>query len=338
MRDDIRWGVIGAGDTARRFATALRFVPGTSLALVWTRRWEAADSLAKTFGGVASGTLEQMLDGPIHSVYIATHPDSHYGYAMKALAAGKHVLCEKPSMLNGMQLDEVLAAARTRGLLFMEAMKPPFFPLYRKLREHLDHDPIGQVGFVRAGSSLANVASSHPIYNRDLGGGSLLGIGPYEAFLALDWLGPVEQVQTLGQLGPTGIDTLATLQTRHLHGFAQLYCGLGLHGEGDALLAGPWGNVAITSKWWNPVHATIRYVDGRTVELHEPFESTGLNYEIDHFCALQRAGCAESPILTHAISRHMMTILDQARAAIGLVYPQEMQSPTWTARQRSKPI
>ncbi len=102
--------------------------------------------LTKTLGGAACGTLEQMLEGPIHSVYIATHPDSHHAYAMEALAAGKHVLCEKPSMLNGTQLAEVLAAARSRGLLFMEAMKPPFFPLCRKLRQHLDDYPIGLCG------------------------------------------------------------------------------------------------------------------------------------------------------------------------------------------------
>ncbi|GAC1651948.1 MAG: Gfo/Idh/MocA family oxidoreductase [Acidobacteriaceae bacterium] len=324
MIRNIKWGVIGAGDTARRFVTALPFVPGTNLSSVWTRRWETAESFAATFGAVASVTLEQMLSFPIDAVYIATHADSHHVYALMALAAGKHVLCEKPSMLNGPQLDEVLAVARAQGLLFMEAMKPPFFPLYRKLRQHLDQDPIGQVGFVRAGSSLATVPSNYPIYSHNLGGGSLLGIGPYEAFLALDWLGPLEQVQTFGQIGPTGIDTFATLQTRHLNGFAQLYCGLGFHGEGDALLAGPLGSVSILSKWWNPVHATIRYVDGRIIELHEPFESTGFNYEIDHFCSLQRQGCAESPIMPHAMSLQMMKILDQARAAIGLVYPQEL--------------
>jgi scyllo-inositol 2-dehydrogenase (NADP+) len=82
----------------------------------------------------------------------------------------------------------------------MEAMKTPFFPLYHRLREHLEQDPIGQVAFVRAGSSVANLPLNHPIYNLDVGGGSLLGIGPYEAFLALDWLGPVERVQTFGQI------------------------------------------------------------------------------------------------------------------------------------------
>ena len=205
----VTWGVIGGGDSARRFAVGLRHVTGAKLASVWTRKREVAEAFAAHFGGATTCTLEQMLSGPVDAVYIATHPDSHHAYALAALAAGKHVLCEKPSMLNGQQLDEVLVAASIRGLLFMEAMKPPFFPLYRRLREHLEQDPIGQIAFVRAGSSIADIPLNHPIYNLDVGGGSLLGIGPYEAFLALDWLGPVEQVQTFGQIGPTGIDTFA---------------------------------------------------------------------------------------------------------------------------------
>jgi hypothetical protein len=89
------------------------------------------------------------------------------------------------------------------------------------------------------------------------------------------------------------------------------------------LLAAPLGNVAIPSKWWNPVHATIRYVDGRTAELDELFESTGFNYEVGHFSDLLRSS-TESPIMTHDMSRQMMSILDHARVAIGRVYPQEL--------------
>jgi predicted dehydrogenase len=162
-------GVIGGGDSARRFGAGLRHVTGAKLASVWTRKRKVADAFAAHFGGAATCTLEQMLSGPIDAVYIATHPDSHHAYALAALAAGKHVLCEKPSMMNGQQLEEVLVAASIRGLLFMEAMKPPFFPLYRRLREHLEQDPIGQVAFVRAGSSIANIPLNQPIYNLDVG-------------------------------------------------------------------------------------------------------------------------------------------------------------------------
>ena len=150
-----------------------------------------------------------------------------------------------------------------------------------------------------------------------------MGIAPYEAFLALDWLGPVGTIQTLGGLGPTGVDQFASLQTQHEHGVAQLYSGLGLHGHGDALLAGPLGNVAIPAKWWNPEKATIRYLDGRVVELYEPILSTGFNYETQHFCELLRAGRTESPVMTFDRSRQMMRILDTGRAALGLIFPQE---------------
>ena len=75
------------------------------------------------FGGATTCTVEQMLSGPVDAVYITTHADSHHAYALAALAAGKHVLCEKPSMLNGQHPEEVLVAASIRGLLFIEAMK-----------------------------------------------------------------------------------------------------------------------------------------------------------------------------------------------------------------------
>ncbi len=322
----VRWGVIGAGDAAQRFAQGLTHVPDTRLVAVWTRRLIAAREFAEEYSTNACDSLRSLLASEIDAVYIGTHPDSHRAFALEAIAAGKHVLCEKPSMLNEKELDEVLRAAKTRGLLFMEAMKPPFFPLYRRLREHLEQDPIGQVGFVRAGSSLADIPSGHPLYNIELGGGSLLGIAPYEAFLALDWLGRLESVDTVGCLGPTGVDIFASMQTLHQHGIAQLYCGLGLHGHGDALLAGALGNVAIPAKWWNPSSATIRYLDGRTVELEEPIVSSGFNYETEHFCEILRDGRTESPVMTHSMSRQMMRILDRARNSIGLVYPQEQEA------------
>jgi predicted dehydrogenase len=322
----IRWGVIGAGDAAQRFAQGLSQVQEARLFSVWTRRFAAAQEFAALYGSAPHESLRSLLASPIDAVYIGTHPDSHRSYALEAIAAGKHVLCEKPSMLNEKELDEVLRAARKRGLLFMEAMKPPFFPLYRRLREHLERDPIGQVGFVRAGSSLADIPAEHPLYDIELGGGSLLGIAPYEAFLALDWLGRLESVDTIGCLGPTGIDIFASMQTQHEHGIAQLYSGLGLHGHGDALLAGTLGNVAIPAKWWNPSSATVRYLDGRVVELEEPIVSSGFNYETEHFCELLREGRLESPVMTHDMSRQMMRILDRARASIGLVYPQEQEA------------
>ena len=275
----IRWGVVGPGRAAGRFAEGLKVVQGATLQAVWGRNRVSMRAFALRFGvPQAHDTLAQLLAGDIDAVYIATHADTHAQMSMLALEAGKHVLCEKPAALNERQLSEVICAAGRNGRLFMEAMKPPFFPLYRRLRQHLESDPIGPIGFVRAGYADATLAPDYALHFAELGGGGIMGIGPYQAFLALDWLGPMKRVQTMGRLESSGVDSLALVQTEHERGMAQLYAGLDLLSQGDALLSASRGYVHLHANWWNPVRATVHYLDGRKVELEEPFIGSGFNY------------------------------------------------------------
>merc|ERR1740121_1156662 len=250
-------------------------------------------------------------------------------FCLAALDAGKHVLCEKPSALNVAELEKILAAARAADRLWMEALKSPFFPLYRRLREHLAADPIGPIGFVRAGHADASRdPNTYPTYNVNIGGGSLLGIGPYPAFLALDWLGPLQSVHAAGRVGAhgaagAGVDVLALVTTEHERGFAQLHTGLLLSSEGDALLSGTLGYAKLHANWWSPSKATVVYADGRRVELDEPFSAGGFNYETMHFCDLVRAGARDSPIVSHKLSRGMARLLEEARKQLGVRYPSE---------------
>src|ERR1700761_4174912 len=128
----VRWGIVGAGRIARRFAQSQAFVPGAELAAVWSRRTESTETFARESGGpgcVPCASLDALLASDIDAVYIATLQDSHAELAKAALRAGRHVLCEKPATINAAQLDDVLSAARDARRLFMEAMKPPFYPL-----------------------------------------------------------------------------------------------------------------------------------------------------------------------------------------------------------------
>ena len=205
----------------------------------------------------------------------------------------------------------------------MEGMKPPFYPLYTKLKEHLLADPIGPVGYVRAGSAVMDCPPEHPNYSYELIGGGIMQIAPYEAFLALDWLGPMTDIQTMSRFSGKQVDMFSIFQTQHRDGYAQLYCGFDLHGKGDALMAGTLGHITIHKNWWNPTKATIDYLDGRIVELDQPFTAGGLNYEIEHFCNLIRNGKTESPIITHELSRQMISMLEEARMQIGLKFKGE---------------
>lgn len=295
-----------------------------TLAGVWGRTPERACAYADRFSVAnAATTLDALLTSNIDAVYVATHPNSHAELCLAALAAGKHVLCEKPAALNVRQLETILAAAREHDRLFMEAMKPPFFPLYRRLKEHLECDPIGPVGFVRAGHCDSSIGPDYPLHFRELGGGGILGIGPYEAFLALDWLGALKRVQTMGRLSPASVDNFALFQSEHERGMAQLHAGLDLLSHGDAMLCGPGGYVTIHANWWNPRRATVHYVDRRTIELDEPYTGSGFNYETEHFCNLIREGRRESPVITHELSRGMAQLLEQARLCLGVHFPGE---------------
>jgi len=127
----------------------------------------------------------------------------------------------------------------------------------------------------------------------------------------------------MGRLTTAGVDALALFQTEHERGMAQLHAGLDLFGRGDALLTGPRGYVTIHENWWNPSRATIRYLDGRQVELNEPFVGGGFNYETAHFCELIRAGLRESPEITHAMSLGMARLLEESRKALGVRFAGE---------------
>jgi predicted dehydrogenase len=320
----IRFGVIGPGRAASRFAQGVGAVEGSEIAAVWGRNAERAASYAARFSiPMVASTLDSLLSSDVDAVYVATHPDSHAELCIAALEAGKHVLCEKPTALNVAQVEHVIAAARRHDRLFMEAMKPPFFPLYRRLREHLQADSIGPVGFVRAGHCDSSIGPDYPLHFRELGGGGILGIGPYEAFLALDWLGPVKRVQTMGRVNTAGVDSFAIFQTEHERGMAQLHTGIDLLSHGDAVLSGPRGFVVIHANWWNPARATVRYVDGHVVELDEPYAAGGFNYETEHFCELVREGRRESAVIPHAMSVGMARLLEEARRALGVRFPGE---------------
>lgn len=314
----IKWGIIGCGRIARRFVQGLQALDDVELVAVWSRREETVNSFAAQYHVHPCASVDELLACDVDAVYIATLPDSHVAYSVAALNAGKHILCEKPAAINLAQLEPLLDLAKEKGLLFMEGMKPPFFPLYQKLKEHLAEDPIGPVGYVRAGSAVVDCPPGHPNYSHELAGGSIMGIGIYEAWLAIEWLGPVDAVQAMGRFSGMEVDMFSIFQSQHSNGYAQLYCGFDLHGKGDALIVGPLGHVTIHKNWWNPARATISYADGRTVELDEPFTAGGLNYETAHFCELIRTGQTESPILTHDMSRQMIAMLDEARKQVGL--------------------
>ncbi|WP_027468649.1 Gfo/Idh/MocA family protein [Deefgea rivuli] len=314
----IRFGIIGTGSIAQRFVVGLEQVPDAQAVAVFNRTASKATQFA-TSNQIPHiySSLDELLASDIDAVYIATPHPSHAALSIAALKAGKAVLCEKPAAVTLAELDDVIAAAQATQRLYMEAMKPPFFPLYQMIRERIESGSIGDVRFVRAGFANPNIPAGHAVLDPAQAGGGLLDIGIYAAFLAVDWLGASSEVQTLGRMGVSGVDTFASWQSQHANGISQLYCGLDVAGSGEALISGSAGYVLIHDKWWNPARATLVTATGEREELtHTPIGS-GLNYETAHFCDLLCNGQLESPILSHAKTRAALQMTLQARYALG---------------------
>ncbi|MEO6918610.1 MAG: Gfo/Idh/MocA family oxidoreductase [Collimonas sp.] len=320
----IRWAIVGSGGIAERFADDFQYVRGAELAGVFSRRPESAQKFAARFKLAHSyASLDALLEADIDAVYIATPHIEHPSYAIACLQAGLAVLSEKPAAPNLAQLESVLAVAEQHKVLFMEAMKPAFYPLYRQIKMLLDDGAIGEVNFVDAGFSYLFHDRAHKVFDPAQAGGSLLDVGIYPAFLACDLLGPALQVKALLDIGASGVDEAAVVSTRHAHGMSNFFCGMRSASDGRAMIGGSKGHLVIEGKWWNPCKALLVRESGVSDILSAAYLGDGLCHETQHFTDLLRDGKTRSEIMHFDLSRAMIRTLDMARADAGLRFPFE---------------
>ncbi|MFT3768661.1 MAG: Gfo/Idh/MocA family oxidoreductase [Minicystis sp.] len=214
MERPIRWGILGTGVIAARFAEGLRALPDARLAAVGSRRRDAAEAFARHHGAARAHASYAGLvaDREVDVVYVATPNTRHAEDTILALDHGKPVLCEKPFAMHAAEARAVVAVARARRLFVMEAMWMRFVPAVRELQALVRDGAIGDPRMVSAhlGASLAFDAT-HRVFAAALGGGALLDLGVYPISLAFMLLGRPTAVTAQAVRGETGIDEQATM-------------------------------------------------------------------------------------------------------------------------------
>ena len=182
----IRVATIGTSMITRRFAAAVRQVDGIELACVYSRDPGRAAEVARELGAPATESdLERLLASPgIDAVYVASPNVVHHRQALAAIAAGKHVLVEKPATTSAAQTAELVAAARTAGVVFLEAIRSLYDPGYSLIRELLPR--LGQVRrvtlrFHQRSPRYDRVLAGEPVnvFDPAMGGGALYDLGVY---------------------------------------------------------------------------------------------------------------------------------------------------------------
>lgn len=222
MMDEIRLGTIGSGVIVHSILDGLQRTEGIRLTAVYSRKEETGRALAQDYGAerVYTDLNEFLTSDAINTVYIATPNLLHYEQAKKALLAGKHVICEKPFCTQLAQAQELAALAKERHLLLVEAVPTAYLPNFTILKRELPK--IGKIKLVMSNYSQYSsrydklLAGELPnIFNPACGGGCLMDINFYNAYLNTALFGSPSEAVYYPNLYKNQIDTSGLLVLRY---------------------------------------------------------------------------------------------------------------------------
>lgn len=323
-----RWGILGTGSIAKKFAEGLKSVKTAELAAVGSRQQATADKFADEFGAPRRHASYAALaaDDGVDVIYVATPHAMHRQDALLCLEAGRAVLCEKPFAINEREAREMVAAARRKKVFLMEAMWTRFLPAMVRLRDLLAAGTIGQVRMVAADFGFrAGFNPKGRLFDPALGGGALLDVGVYTVSLASMILGgePAE-LAALGELGQTGVDEQSAFVLRYKGGqLATLSAAVRTNTPMEATVMGTDGYVRVGSMWWCGTRLTVHSKGGDQV-IDVPLEGNGYNYEAAEVGRRLGEGKLESEVMPLEETLGVMRTLDRIRSKMGLRYPMEL--------------
>ena len=327
----IRWGIIGTGRIARAFAEGLKFTTNGKLHGIASRSLASAQSFAQEWDiPSAFGNYQELAESDaIDAVYIATPHSSHAENAILCMKNKKAVLCEKPFAVNSSEVEAMIKTSREMNVLLMEGMWSRFPPLMNQLRDWLNEGKLGDIRTLHAdfGFLPKERDPNGRLFNLELAGGSLLDLGIYPVSLASMIMGKPADIQTLANIGSTGVDEQAGWIFRYSNGaLAMLLSSLECETRQEAFIAGSIGNVRVHKQCWKPQKMTFTETNGEASETIEmPFVGNGFNYEAESFGALLIQGKKESPIMPLDESLTIMNQMDQIRKEWNLIYPMDKE-------------
>jgi D-xylose 1-dehydrogenase (NADP+, D-xylono-1,5-lactone-forming) len=272
----VRWGILGPGSIAARFMRNAREAAHSEVVAVGSRTPERAAAFAATFGiSRAHASYEALLDdAAVDAVYIGLPNSLHHPWTMRALAAGKHVLCEKPYSRHPAEVAEAFDAADAAERMLMEAFMWRHTPQARRFAELLPE--VGRLQAIRASFSFRIEDQADVRLTADLDGGSLMDVGCYSVSGARLVAGS-EPLRVLGEqtLAPSGVDmTFAGLLRFPDEVIATITSGFtsddaSLEAVGDAsilVMRSPWQGKA-RALWLGDREIPVTPVDPYPLEL-----------------------------------------------------------------------
>lgn len=324
--EKIRWGILGCGRIADKFASDLHLVKDAALMAVASRDGNKASEFARKHSAqLALHSYEALVTcEEVDVIYVATPHGFHHEHTLLCLNHKKAVLCEKAFALNSRQVNEMIDAARSNQVFLMEAFWTKFIPQYQKVVEIIKTGEMGKLKFIQADFGFrAPEPPAQRLYDPQLGGGSLLDIGIYPVFLAVSLLGRPLEVNAVMNPFPSGVDEQISVSLKFENGeLAVLSSTFAADTPVEATIVGTKGYVRMNNRFHSPV-STLEIVKDKMppsqIEISRE-EGSGYQYEARHVSQCLREGLIESPVMSHSDSILLMETLDRIRQKCGIKY------------------
>jgi len=326
MKEKIRWGIVGLGNIAQKFADDLKLITNGELTAVASRDIKKA----KHFGALnnaknAFGSYQELFNcKDVDVVYIATPHTSHAELSIKAMKQGRNVLCEKPMGINRDEVERMTAVARENNVFLMEALWSRFNPSIRKVKDLTGSGAIGDIAYLHADFAFYALDRDENgrLLNPALAGGSLLDIGIYPIFLAYLILGYPEKILVSSKIYKTGVDIQTSMIFEYSNAQALLYSGLTSNSEMKAQISGSEGTIYLAPRWHETEEYSIEKND-KVEKFQMPTKGKGYEYEIEevHRCLMN--GALESKFWSLKNTHDLIRIMDDIREQTGVLFPFE---------------
>ena len=277
----IKWGIIGLGKIAHKFAKGLTYVPNAELFGVASSNINRAKEFAqkhktqKVFESYEALARSDNID----VIYIASYNHLHFVHAKLCIEHGKHVLCEKPLTTSVAKTKKLFSLARNHNVFLMEALWSRFHPSIAYLEELIQSELYGKIKHIDV--SFGFVAPENPegrLLNPELGGGALFDIGIYPLFISQLLLGLPVKSDFKVTSGPTKVDVHTTIRNTYPFATANLSCSFNEELPNEAVIHFEKATVTLKALWHCPTDVFLS-IDGKNQRVPIQWVGNGYNYE-----------------------------------------------------------
>lgn len=323
MERIIRWGIVGAGHIANKFARAIQNVNGAKLVAIASRSKEKGEEFANTYNipNIFVGYEEMANSELVDAVYIATPHPFHMPCAELFMNAKKHVLCEKPVCVNAKQATELLACAKRNEVFLMEAMWTRFLPAISEARAILQSGEIGEIRGIQADFCYFSAPNEEPkLYQNEMAGGSLLDVGVYGLNFAAIFLGnEIEEITAAADV-QNGVDCQTNITMKYKNGtIASVSSAINVVKPTTGYIYGTKGYIEFPC-FYGATEFFV-HVDNEKKHILKPSIGEGFEEEIYEACRCIREHKLQSDVMPMAESIRILEQMDYIRKQIHLEYP-----------------